>query len=166
MMKKSLSMFLTAFLLLACSLTAFADEGYPYHGHWGLDTTRSVIFASDGGTYIRPVEVQKGTVLNLDNYIPVKARYVFDGWYADPRTKQQKVTEITLEENIVVYAKWLGNGSPKQAERPRVYASNTEVMQFGDYVDEKTGVPVTALWVQQQAKLQALMEQYYQKFNQ
>ena len=29
---------------------------------------------------------------------------------------------------------------------PRVYASNTEVMQFGDYVDEKTGVPVTALW--------------------
>ena len=28
------------------------------------------------------------------------------GWYADPRTKQQRVTEAVLDENVVVYAKW------------------------------------------------------------
>ena len=166
MMKKSLSMLLAAVLLFACSLTAFAGEDYPFHGHWELDTTRAVIFASDGGSYIRPVEVQKGTVLNLDDYIPVKAGYVFGGWYADPRTKTERIAEVTLEENIVVYAKWLDDGTPKQTGNARAYASNEEVMQFGDYVDEKTGVPVTALWVQQKARLQALMEQYNQKFNQ
>lgn len=158
MMKKSLSMLLAAIFLFAFSLTVFADDNYPYHGHWGLDMTRSVVFASDGGSYIRPVEVQKGTVLNLNDYIPVKTGYVFDGWYADPRTKQQKVTEVTLDENIVVYAKWLDDGTPKQVESPRVYASNEKVMQSGDYVDEKTGVPVTALWVQQQERLKELME--------
>ena len=113
MMKKSLSMLLAAVLLFACSLTAFAGEGYPFHGHWGLDTTRAVIFASDGGSYIRPVEVQQGTVLNLDDYIPVKAGHVFGGWYADPRTKTERIAEVTLEENIVVYAKWLDDGTPK-----------------------------------------------------
>ena len=91
---------------------------------------------------------------------------MFGGWYADPRTKTERITEVTLEENIVVYAKWLDDGTPKQTGNARAYASNEKVMQFCDYVDEKTGVPVTALWVQQKARLQALMEQYNQKFNQ
>lgn len=167
MTKKLLSMVLTVLLMLACVLPASANADYPYHGHWGLDTTRMVIFASDGGSYIRPVEMQKGTALNLSEYVPVKEGYLFDGWYADPRTKQQKVTEIRLEENIVVYAKWLDDGTKKPPEEnTRVYAANEEVMQYGDYIDEKTDVPVTALWKQQKEKLQALMEQYNENFNQ
>lgn len=166
MTKKILSMVLAAVLILACTLTvAAASEDYHYYGHWGFDTTRTVIFASDGGSYIRPVEKEKGTVLDLTEYIPTKDGYIFDGWYSDPRTKQQKVTEVTLTENIVVYAKWLDDGTPKQSENTHIYASNEEIMQYGNYVDEKTGVPVTALWKQQNARLQYLMQLYNAKFN-
>lgn len=166
MTKKILSMVLAAVLLFACSLTATAaSEDYHYYGHWGLDTTRKVIFASDGGSYIRPVEQEKGTVLDLANYIPTKDGYIFDGWYFDPRTKQQKVEKVTLTENIVVYAKWIDDGTPKQSENTHEYASNEEIMQYGNYADEKTGVPVTALWKQQNDRLQYLMQLYNAKFN-
>lgn len=167
MTRKILSMVLAVALLFACSLTATAksSKDYHYYGHWGLDTTRTVIFASDGGTYIRPVAKEKGTVLDLTEYVPKKDGYIFDGWYSDPRTKQQKVEKVTLTENIVVYAKWLDDGTPKQSENTQEYASNEEIMQYGNYVDEKTGVPVTELWKQQNDRLQYLMQLYNAKFN-
>ena len=36
---------------------------------------------------------------------------------------------------------------------------------YGDYTDKETGAPVTALWVEQHTRLEALMKQYNEKFN-
>ncbi len=38
-------------------------------------------------------------------------------------------------------------------------------LDYGNYRDAKTGVPVTRLWVQQNARLQELMAEYNAKFN-
>ena len=164
MTKKILSMVLAAAFMLPCGVRAAQNEDM-YDGHWALNTTRLVFFASDGGTYIRPVEQEKGTVVQLDSYIPEKQGYIFQGWYVDPRTKEQQVTAVTLDGNVVVYAKWLDDGTPKSAPSTPIGATNEEIMAYGNYIDEKTGVPVTALWAEQNARLQELMQIYNENFN-
>lgn len=142
-----------------------ADTDYPI-GYYNIAyANRYLTFATDGGSFIKALELPLGTVVNVNDYVPTKAGYIFDGWYSDPRTKQNRVGEITLTENITVYAKWLDAGTLKQTEDARIYATNAEIIQYGNYVDEKTGVPVTALWVQQNARLQAMMQLYNAKFN-
>lgn len=164
MTKKLLSL-MAALLMLAITTAASAEE-LPV-GYYNIaEPYRYLTFATDGGSYIKAVEVPTGTTVNADAYIPVKDGYIFDGWYADPRTKEQRITEITLNENIAVYAKWIDDGTPKPQAETHKYASNEEILAYGNHIDEKTGVPVTALWVQQNAMLQELMEMYHQKFNQ
>ena len=158
-----LAVLVSASVMLPCG--ASAESINLFEGHWGLDTTRSVIFASDGGTYIHPAQQEIGTVICLDEYVPIKDGYIFDGWYSDPRTKEQQVTEVTLNENIVVFAKWIDDGMPKAAPEVPVIASTEEILAYGNYIDEATGVPVTALWVQQNARLNELMQIYNQNFN-
>ena len=163
MIKKVLAAVLAVSVMLPCGVSAESTD--QFEGHWELDTTRTVIFASDGGSYIHPVAKEIGTVMHLDEYVPVKDGYIFDGWYSDPRTKEQQVTEVTLNENIVVFAKWIDDGTPKATPEVPVIASTEEILAYGNYVDEATGVPVTALWVQQNARLNELMQIYNQNFN-
>ena len=164
MIKKVLAVVLVAVsVILPCGARAASTD--QFEGHWELDTTRTVIFASDGGTYIHPAQQEIGTVICLDEYVPIKDGYIFDGWYSDPRTKEQQVTEVTLNENIVVFAKWIDDGMPKAAPEVHVIASTEEILAYGNYIDEATGVPVTALWVQQNARLNELMQIYNQNFN-
>lgn len=163
MTKKALATVLAVSVMLPCGAKAASTD--QFEGHWELDTTRTVIFASDGGTYIHPVAKEIGTAIRLDEYVPVKEGYIFYGWYSDPRTKEQQVTEVTLNENIVVFAKWIDDETPKAAPEVPVPASTEEILAYGNYIDEATGVPVTALWVQQNARLNELMQIYNQNFN-
>ena len=164
MIKKVLAVVLVAVsVILPCGARAASTD--QFEGHWELDTTRTVSFASDGDTYIHPAQQEIGTVICLDEYVPTKDGYIFDGWYSDPRTKEQQVTEVTLNENIVVFAKWIDDGMPKAAPEVPVIASTEEILAYGNYIDEATGVPVTALWVQQNARLNELMQIYNQNFN-
>lgn len=163
MTKKILASVLAVSVMLPCGVSAASTDQFEVH--WELDTTHTVIFASDGGSYIRPIEKTIGTTVNLYEYIPTKEGYIFDGWYSDPRTKERRVTEVTLNENIVVFAKWIDDGTPKAVPEAPVIASTEEILAYGNYVDEATGVPVTALWVQQNARLNELMQIYNQNFN-
>ncbi len=162
--KRILLSLLAVLMLLSATITANATElpigyyniAYPY---------RYVTFATDGGSYIKALEKPVGEYVNLDTYIPTKDGYIFEGWYTDPRTKVERIYSVTLDENIVVYAKWVDDGTPKpQAEQP-VGLTREQALAYGDYTDEKTGVPVTRLCVQQNARLQELMAQYNAKFN-
>lgn len=165
--KKFLSLAMAVLMLAgtgAVSASA-ADTEYPI-GYWNIAyANRYLTFATDGGSYIKALELPLGAIVNVNDYIPAKDGYIFDGWYSDPRTKVQRVNEVTLTENIVVYAKWIDDGTPKPIPEKPAVASNEEIMQYGNYVDEKTGVPVTALWVQQNARLEYLMQLYNAKFN-
>lgn len=163
--KKVVSLLTTALMILG-AVTVSADGK---QNECFIETGNcTLIFASDGGSYIPPIEFPCGTIMSLKEYVPIKEGYVFMGWYSDPRTKQERVTEFAFSESDVVYAKWIDDGTPKaeacQAVEPD-RLSNEEVLQYGSYIDEATGVPVTALWVQQQEQLKRLMELYNDKFN-
>ena len=63
-------------------------------------------FATETGSHIRPVTKLYGSKISLEEYVPTREGYTFEGWFSDPITKQNQVTEFTFNRNDVVYAKW------------------------------------------------------------
>ena len=53
-------------------------------------------FASDGGSFIRPITKRYGESISLESYVPTKYGYTFAGWFPDPRTKQNQVTTLKV----------------------------------------------------------------------
>lgn len=82
----------------------FADA--VLYAKWDIIGTRTLTFSSDGGSDVAPMTGMYGSTVNIENYVPTKAGYIFKGWYTDPRTKENQVREITFDENKTVYAKW------------------------------------------------------------
>ena len=78
-------------------------------------------FASDGGSFIRPITKRYGESISLENYVPTKYGYTFKGWFTDPRTKQNQVTIFKFTKPDVLYAKWEKN--PEEPINP-----NDEIM--------------------------------------
>ncbi len=66
-------------------------------------------FASDGGSFIRPIIKRYGESISLESYLPTKYAYTFKGWFTDPRTKQNQVTTFKFTKPDVLYAKWEKN---------------------------------------------------------
>ena len=73
-------------------------------------------FASDGGSFIRPITKRYGESIGLESYVPTKYGYIFKGWFTDPRTKQNQVTTFKFTKPDVLYAKWEKN--PKEPINP------------------------------------------------
>ncbi len=69
-------------------------------------------FNTNGGSSITSEKYNEGTVIDLTKteYKPSKDGYSFDGWYADSSLKN-KVTQITLNADTTVYAKWTKNST-------------------------------------------------------
>ena len=63
-------------------------------------------FASDGGSFIRPITKRYGESISLESYVPTKYGYTFKGWFTDPRTKLNQVTTFKFTKPDVLYAKW------------------------------------------------------------
>ena len=78
-------------------------------------------FASDGGSFIRPITKRYGENISLESYVPTKYGYTFKGWFTDPRTKQNQVTTFKFTKPDVLYAKW-----EKNSEEP--INPNDEIM--------------------------------------
>ena len=78
-------------------------------------------FASDGGSFIRPITKRYGESISLESYIPTRYGYTFKGWFTDPRTKQNQVTTFKFTKPDVLYAKWQPN--PQEPVKP-----NEEIM--------------------------------------
>ncbi len=68
-------------------------------------TQNTLTFQTNGGEKIASVIVDENDVVSLSQYQPEKEGYDFAGWYTD-ETLTQKVTEITLDTNKTIYAKW------------------------------------------------------------
>ena len=62
-------------------------------------------FGTNGGNEIASITRAGGTIVDLDEYVPVRKGYNFQGWYTDEKLTN-KVTSVTLTENMKVYAKW------------------------------------------------------------
>ena len=89
---------------------AQASSGGFGGGGGSVSTEYTLSFDTDGGNAIKAVTAEKGTVIDLSKYVPVKDGYTFDGWYAD-KALTKAVTSVKLTENTTVYAKWTANGN-------------------------------------------------------
>lgn len=92
------------------------EEDTTLYAQWTLKGTRTLTFACDGGSYIRPITRKLGETVDLAGYVPEKQGYIFKGWYEDPRTKENEVTEYTFNGNGVLYAKWEADPTKEQPD--------------------------------------------------
>ena len=100
-------------------------------------------FASDGGSFIRPITKQYGESINLECYVPTKYGYTFAGWFTDPRTKRNQVKTFKFTNPDVLYAKWEKN--PEEPINPNdeimakdtCYLTDEETAKRVEIIEEK-----------------------------
>ena len=77
-------------------------------GGGSVTTQYTLSFDTNGGSAIAKVTKEKGTTVDLGQYVPTREGYTFAGWYSD-EALTQKVTSVKLNANTTVYAKWTEN---------------------------------------------------------
>ncbi len=82
-------------------------------------------FASDGGSFIRPITKRYGESISLESYVPTKYGYIFKGWFTDPRTKQNQVTTFKFTKPDVLYAKWEPNPQEPVNQKDEIMSKDT-----------------------------------------
>ena len=91
--------------------TLYAHWNYTGGGGGGggsVTTKYTLSFDTNGGSAIAKVTKEKGTTVDLGQYVPTREGYTFAGWYSD-EALTQKVTSVKLTANTTVYAKWTEN---------------------------------------------------------
>lgn len=81
---------------------------WSYNDTVPMPRTYKLIFNTEGGSYVEPIEMKCGDLIDLDNerlMEPAKEHYIFDGWYLDD-TLQSDFDFIMPGKDITLYAKW------------------------------------------------------------
>jgi uncharacterized repeat protein (TIGR02543 family) len=80
-------------------------------GGGGSSTTATytLTFEPNGGSAVSSITKTSGSVIPLTQ-TTTKSDYTFDGWYSD-KDLTTKVTSVTLNKNMTVYAKWSKNSA-------------------------------------------------------
>ena len=100
-------------------------------------------FASDGGSFIRPITKRYGESISLESCVPTKYGYTFKGWFTDPRTKQNQVTTFKFTKPDVLYAKWERNENEiinlddEIIEKDTCYLTDEEIAKRNEIIEEK-----------------------------
>lgn len=98
------------------------------YAKWNIIGKRTITFSSDGGTDILPITAKYGEKVSIASLIPTKQGFAFKGWYTDPRSKENRVTEITLTDDITVYAKWKQiSNTVNTIGKDRIYMTDEEI---------------------------------------
>ena len=120
MKKKVLCTALAVTMLLSTTASAapwwLSKYRVTFDNELGMVGDVTLQFASDGGSFIRPITKRCGESISLESYIPTKYGYTFAGWFSDPRTKQNQVTTFKFTKPDILYAKWEQN--PKHQNTP------------------------------------------------
>ena len=109
----------------------------------GIIGNVTLTFASDGGSFIRPITMRYGESISLKSYVPTKYGYTFAGWYSDPRTKQNQVTTFKFTKPDVVYAKWIRNENkfinPNEEimDKDTCYLTDEEIKIRNEIIEKK-----------------------------
>ena len=131
MKKKVLYMALAVTMLLTTTASATAKPWWlskyrvTFDNELGIVGNVTLTFASDGGSFIRPIIKRYGDSINLESYIPTKYGYTFKGWFTDPRTKQKQVSTFKFTKPDVLYAKWEPNSQESINPNGEIMAKDT-----------------------------------------
>ena len=77
-------------------------------------------YVTGGGTEYPDEEYPEGQIVNIDK-VPVKPNYTFVGWYSDPQCTKP-VSQVVMDRNRTVYAKWEKTGVPGELNGDDHYA--------------------------------------------
>ena len=108
----------------------------------------TLTFASDSGSFIRPITKRYGESISLESYVPTKYGYTFKGWFTDPRTKQNQITTFKFTKPDVLYAKWEKNlGEPinqndEIMSKDTCYLTDEETKIRNEIIEEKNKVNI------------------------
>ena len=109
----------------------------------GIVGNATLTFASDGGSFIRPITKRYGESISLESYVPTKYGYTFKGWFTDPRTKQNQVTTFKFTKPDVLYTKWKKNLEESINPNDEIMAKDTcyltdeETVKRNEIIEEK-----------------------------
>ena len=114
-----------------------------YDSEIGFFGNVTLTFASDGGSFIRPITKRYGESISLESYVPTKYGYTFKGWFTDPRTKQNQVTIFKFTNPDVLYAKWQPNPqvpinpNDEIMEKDTCYLTDEETKIRNEIIEQK-----------------------------
>lgn len=101
-----------------CVVTVKKSSGGGNTGGGTVITKKyTLTFNTDGGSAIDSLEAKEGTKVSLGKYVSEKTGYKFDGWYSD-KELTKKITEVTLNKDTTVYAKWVVSEDKPIVEKP------------------------------------------------
>ena len=66
----------------------------------------TIKFESNGGTALQSIQVEAGTVVDLNEYKPEKGNSLFYGWCLDEGLTARVDALYTVESNVILYAEW------------------------------------------------------------
>lgn len=66
------------------------------------------MFADYDSNIVEVVEDSENVTMNLNDYVPVKEGYIFEGWFYNTEPTGTPVEEITVTEDITLYARYRG----------------------------------------------------------
>lgn len=129
MKKKIICVALASTMLLTTTASAAPRQWHQneliYDSEIGFFGKVTLQFASDGGSFIRPITKRYSESIRLENYIPTKYGYTFKGQFTDPQTKQNQVTIFKFIKPDVLYAKWEKNPEEPINPNDEIMAKNT-----------------------------------------
>lgn len=74
--------------------------------------------------------------------MPTREGYTFAGWFTDPRTKQNQVTEFTFTKPDTLYAKWQQNSETisidEIMQKDQCYLTDEEQKIRTEYIKEQS----------------------------
>ena len=105
-----------------CELTSFPRSNLTLYAKWFKYKLK---FETNGGFDIDTIEAYEGTTIDLPQnpikYVDkgdLRTYYEFEGWYLDENFEGVAVTQVVLNSNTTVYAKWR---QTRQAETKTLY---------------------------------------------
>ena len=98
MKKKVLCTALVAMMLMTTTASAepwwLGKYRVTFDNELGIVGNVTLKFASDGGSFIRPITKRYGEIISLENYVPTKYGYTFKGW------RDEGGNEVTMPVNV------------------------------------------------------------------
>jgi len=149
MKKKVLCTALAVTMLLTTTASATAKPWWlskyrvTFDNELGIVGNVTLTFASDGGSFIRPITKRYGESISLESCVPTKYGYTFKGWFTDPRIKQNQVTTFKFTKPDVLYAKWERNENEiinlddEIIEKDTCYLTDEEIAKRNEIIEEK-----------------------------
>ena len=147
MKRKVLCTALTVTMLLSTTASAapwwLSKYGATFDNELGIMGDVTLRFASDGGSFIRPITKRYGESISLESYVPTKYGYTFKGWFTDPRTKRNQVTTFKFTKPEALYAKWernenkIINPDDEIMAKDTCYLTDEEIAKRNEIIEEK-----------------------------